>query len=171
MGHEAQSTTNLGSSAVWTTNSPAAVVVNGQYTVTNPVSGSDPLLVTNVEAGTISVFDDGESFLGNLQDPSGQDIVLIGISGHNYDPIRAGVAADLVVVRGPIEPVLQRIDPLLTTRISLSNDEFLCLVDFVRNGLLDKHAQPEQLRRLVPQSVPSSRPGLVFQFEDRPATK
>ena len=77
MRHEAQSTTNLGSSAIWTTNSLAPVVVNGQYMVTNPVSGSDHLLVTNVEAGTISVFDDGGSFLGNLQDPSGQDIVLI----------------------------------------------------------------------------------------------
>jgi uncharacterized repeat protein (TIGR03803 family) len=35
-----QSTTNLGSSAVWTTNSPAPVVVNGQNTVTNPISGA-----------------------------------------------------------------------------------------------------------------------------------
>ena len=85
MRHEAQSTTNLGSSAIWTTNSLAPVVVNGQYTVTNPVSGSDHLLVTNVEAGTISVFDDGGSFLGNLQDPSGQDIVLIGIWSSVFD--------------------------------------------------------------------------------------
>jgi hypothetical protein len=35
-----QSTTNLGSAAVWSTNSPAPVLVNGQYAVTNPVSGS-----------------------------------------------------------------------------------------------------------------------------------
>ena len=35
-----QSTTNLASSAVWTTNSPATVVVNGQNTVTNPISGT-----------------------------------------------------------------------------------------------------------------------------------
>jgi hypothetical protein len=34
-----QSTTNLGSSAIWTTNSPAPVVINGQYAVTNPISG------------------------------------------------------------------------------------------------------------------------------------
>jgi uncharacterized protein (TIGR03118 family) len=40
---------------------------------------SGHLLVTNVEAGTISVFDDDGTFLGNLQDPSGQDIVLIGL--------------------------------------------------------------------------------------------
>ena len=39
-GFTLQSTTNLGSSAVWATNSPAPVVVNGQNTVTNPMSGS-----------------------------------------------------------------------------------------------------------------------------------
>jgi uncharacterized repeat protein (TIGR03803 family) len=35
-----QSTTNLGSSAVWATNSPAPVVVNGQNVVTNSITGS-----------------------------------------------------------------------------------------------------------------------------------
>jgi hypothetical protein len=39
-GYTLESTTNLGSSAVWTTNSPPPVVVNGQNTVTNPISGS-----------------------------------------------------------------------------------------------------------------------------------
>jgi len=39
-GFTLQSITNLGSSAVWTTNSPAPVVVNGQNTVTNPISGA-----------------------------------------------------------------------------------------------------------------------------------
>jgi hypothetical protein len=34
-----QSTTNLGSSAIWTTNLPTPVVLNGQFTVTNPISG------------------------------------------------------------------------------------------------------------------------------------
>ena len=33
-----QSTTNLAS--IWTTNLPAPVIVNGQYTVTNPISGT-----------------------------------------------------------------------------------------------------------------------------------
>ena len=37
-GFTLQSTTNLGSSAVWTTNSPAPVIVNGQNTVTNPLT-------------------------------------------------------------------------------------------------------------------------------------
>jgi hypothetical protein len=38
-GFTLQSTTNL-SSAVWSTNLPAPVVVNGQFTVTNPISGT-----------------------------------------------------------------------------------------------------------------------------------
>ncbi len=38
-GFTLQSATNLGSSAVWQTNSPAPVLVNGQNTVTNPISG------------------------------------------------------------------------------------------------------------------------------------
>jgi uncharacterized repeat protein (TIGR03803 family) len=39
-GFSLQSTTNLVSPAVWTTNSPAPVVVNGQNTVTNPIAGT-----------------------------------------------------------------------------------------------------------------------------------
>src|ERR1035437_3499689 len=39
-GFTLQSTTNLVSPTVWITNSPAPVVVNGQYAVTNPVSGT-----------------------------------------------------------------------------------------------------------------------------------
>jgi uncharacterized repeat protein (TIGR03803 family) len=39
-GFALQSTTTLGSSAVWTTNFPAPAVVNGQNTVTNPISGT-----------------------------------------------------------------------------------------------------------------------------------
>jgi hypothetical protein len=40
VGFTLQSATNLGSSAIWTTNSPAPVLVNGQNTVTNPISGA-----------------------------------------------------------------------------------------------------------------------------------
>jgi len=35
-----QSTTNLVPPAVWTTVSPAPVIVNGENTVTNPISGT-----------------------------------------------------------------------------------------------------------------------------------
>jgi uncharacterized repeat protein (TIGR03803 family) len=38
-GYRLQSTTTFSSSASWTTNLPSPVVVNGQFTITNPVSG------------------------------------------------------------------------------------------------------------------------------------
>jgi hypothetical protein len=40
VGFNLQSTTNLGSSAVWSTNLPTPVLVGGQNTVTNPISGT-----------------------------------------------------------------------------------------------------------------------------------
>ncbi len=39
-GFTLQLTTNLVSPAVWATNSLPPVVVNGQYAVTNPISGT-----------------------------------------------------------------------------------------------------------------------------------
>jgi cytochrome c peroxidase len=67
--------------------------------------------------------------------------------------------------RGPAEPVLARIDPILATPIPLSDDEVRDLVDFVRHGLLDQRARPENLRKLIPQAreLPSGFPVLVFQ--------
>ena len=85
-------------------------------------------------------------------------------SARNYDPVREGVAPDLSVLQGPVEPVLARVDPLLATPISLTADEFNWLVQFVRDGLLDASASPEHFRRFVPDSVPSGRPTLVFEF-------
>ena len=86
-------------------------------------------------------------------------------SARSYDPIRAGVASDLAGTRGPIEPVLAKIDPLLSTPITLSKAEFNQLLDFVQEGLLDKRAEPERLRKLIPSHVPSGRPTLQFEFE------
>jgi hypothetical protein len=62
-------------------------------------------------------------------------------------------------------PVLARLDPLLATPIHLTDEEFRQLVDFVTNGLLDPRAKSENLRKLVPKSVPSGRPTLNFEFE------
>ena len=39
-GFALQSTTNLVSPAVWSTNSPAPVVIGGQNTVTHPITGA-----------------------------------------------------------------------------------------------------------------------------------
>jgi|SRR5437667_249386 len=92
-------------------------------------------------------------------------------SARNYDPVRAAAVGDLTLVRGPIEPVLGRIDPLLATPGSRTDQEFDWLVEFVRVGLLDRRALPEHFRKLVPKDVPSGRPALVFQFDDRLDTR
>jgi cytochrome c peroxidase len=84
-------------------------------------------------------------------------------SARAYDPAGAGVAADLQRPIGPVEPVLARLDPLLGTPITLTDREFRQLVDFVRNGLLDDRARPENLRQLIPATVPSGRPALLFE--------
>lgn len=84
-------------------------------------------------------------------------------SARNYDPEAAGIDADLHAPIGPIEPVLERIDPILRIPIHLTDDEFEQLVDFVRNGLLDQRTRPEKLKKMIPRSVPSGFPVLTFR--------
>jgi cytochrome c peroxidase len=80
-----------------------------------------------------------------------------------YNPTVAGVAPDLRGATGPIAPALARLDPALATPIKLSNDQFRELVDFLRNGLLDPKAKPDNLRKLIPTQVPSGRPIQLFE--------
>lgn len=84
-------------------------------------------------------------------------------SARNYDPIHAGVAADLTLRLGRIEPVLARLDPLLLDPPSLTPEEFENLVTFVRTGLLDKHAARENLCSLIPDTLPSGMEPLQFE--------
>ena len=65
---------------------------------------------------------------------------------------------------GPLQPVLERLDPLLRAPVSLAESEIADLVSFVRDGLLDPDARPERLRRLVPGKLPDGRAGLTFEF-------
>ncbi len=85
-------------------------------------------------------------------------------SASRYSPASQHLDANLLGLIGPIKPVLARIDPLLAAPVRLTSDEFKQLYAFVRCGLLDPRAKPENLHRLVPQSVPSGRPVLVFEF-------
>jgi cytochrome c peroxidase len=82
-----------------------------------------------------------------------------------YDPAAAGVDADLRVRRGPIEPVLSRLDPGIAALgdLRLTRREFQDLVEFLRHGLLDPDARPERLCGMSPRSVPSGLRVLRFQ--------
>jgi cytochrome c peroxidase len=64
---------------------------------------------------------------------------------------------------GPMQPVLERLDPLLREPVELTDEEFAWLVDFVGNGLLDPAVRPHRLRRLIPEKLPSGQAGLLFQ--------
>jgi cytochrome c peroxidase len=85
-------------------------------------------------------------------------------SALHYTPTSQNLPADLSGPLGPMDPVLARLDPTLSTPIVLTEAQFEQLVAFVRDGLLDPRATPERLRRLVPRAVPSGRPVLVFEF-------
>ena len=63
-----------------------------------------------------------------------------------------------------IQPVLDRLDPLVASPTVLTPQEIQDLVAFVRDGLLDPRARPEKLCKLVPKSLPSGR--VVAEFED-----
>ncbi len=85
-------------------------------------------------------------------------------SAHQYDAVAAGLDVDLTLRQGPRRPVLRRLDPLLRPPTPLSRVEFDALVAFLRGGLLDPRATPDELRRLVPPAVPSGMPVLEFEF-------
>lgn len=85
-------------------------------------------------------------------------------SAHHYTPASQHLAADLSGPPGPLDPVLARVDPILVAAVSLANEQIDQLIAFVRDGLLDPRARPEHLRHLIPQSVPSGRPMLLFEF-------
>ena len=90
-------------------------------------------------------------------------------SARKYDPERAGIDKDLTRrPMGPIEPVLDRLDPLLVEGIHLSGREIDDLTEFVTTGLLDRRALKHNLCDLVPKFVPSRLPVLTFEACGRP---
>lgn len=91
-------------------------------------------------------------------------------SARSYTPARQHLGADLRGPMGPIDPVLAQVDPILSTPIILNRVQFDQLVAFVRDALLDPRAEPMNLRGLLPRSVPSGRPVLLFEFPSPPAS-
>jgi cytochrome c peroxidase len=84
-------------------------------------------------------------------------------SAQGYDPALAGIATDLTFRLGPIQPTLDRTDPLLASPLRLDGREFDALVAFVGGGLLDPQASRQHLCAMVPASVPSGSPTLLFE--------
>lgn len=84
-------------------------------------------------------------------------------SARLYDPVVAGVAPDLIRRMGPISPLLENLDPLVAEPVQLSYGELDDLAAFVREGLLDPRAKPENLCRLIPKVLPSGMPLQVFE--------
>jgi cytochrome c peroxidase len=82
----------------------------------------------------------------------------------HYTPATQNLPADLSGPLGPMASVLARLDPALSSPITLTESQFDQLLAFVRDGLLDPRATPDRLRHLVPHTVPSGRPVLVFEF-------
>ena len=78
-------------------------------------------------------------------------------SALEYDPTAREVDADLCGAIAPVEPILARLDPLVTTPRQVSQGNLDALVAFVGEGLLDPGATPERLRHLVPDRLPSGR--------------
>jgi len=76
----------------------------------------------------------------------------------------ADLDPDLQLVLGPMEPVLDRLDPLVADPRELTAEEFQWLLEFVRDALLDDGARPERLRHLVPAALPSGRAPHTFEF-------
>jgi cytochrome c peroxidase len=92
------------------------------------------------------------------------DVVAAALA---YAPRDHGLDADLVGQIAPVEPILSRLDALVAAPRNLSEEQLETLVAFVRDGLLDPRARPERLRRLVPETLPSGRDPLTFQFPGR----
>lgn len=79
-----------------------------------------------------------------------------------YSPRRAGVDSDLWK-EGPMLQPLLRLDRRIKHAPNLSPREFRDLLVFVRDGLLDERAKPENLCKLVPATLPSGRTQLTFE--------
>jgi cytochrome c peroxidase len=91
-------------------------------------------------------------------------------SARRYNPALAGLPGDLTRRIGPPIPKLL-IDPRLRNPIVLADQEFRDLLHFVEQGLLDPRVKRSHLCGLIPASVPSGLPTMVFEDCPPPLTQ
>jgi cytochrome c peroxidase len=111
-----------------------------------------------------------------------EDAIAFHLDANKHAPLyspKGRLPQDLTGPMGPLAPILQLLNnPIaepgtppttpgapnpLATPVVLTKEQFHQLVDFVRNGLLDPRAQPDQLRSLIPATLPSGMTPLVFE--------
>ena len=85
--------------------------------------------------------------------------VDVAASLRNYTTDKSNIAARL----GPIDALLGRVDPIMSEPLIITPEQVRQLTAFVRDALLDPRARPENLRSLIPDSVPSGRPLPTFE--------
>jgi cytochrome c peroxidase len=86
----------------------------------------------------------------------------------NYDPDDAGLDEDLKYRLGPVYGMLDRLDPLLETRIRLTDVEIANLVAFVRAALTDPDAVPGKQCAFIPDQDEIPSGALLEYFPECP---
>jgi cytochrome c peroxidase len=81
-----------------------------------------------------------------------------------YTPV-GRLPDDLTAPLGPSKPLLDALDPRIRRPIKLTKTEFIDLVTFVRTGLLDPRATPENFAKLIPSQLPSRLDPLEFELK------
>ena len=88
-------------------------------------------------------------------------------SARRYSPVSAGLPGDLTHRVGPPVPKAL-LDGRVKIPIRLADEEFHDLVHFIENGLLDQRVKKANLCDLIPASVPSGLPPMIFEGCPRP---
>jgi cytochrome c peroxidase len=83
-------------------------------------------------------------------------------SARRYSPVAAGLPDDLTHKVGPPVPKIL-LDSRVKNPIKLTDEEFHDLVHFIENGLLDQRVKKANLCDLIPASVPSGLPMMIFE--------
>ncbi|HYV91462.1 MAG TPA: cytochrome c peroxidase [Chitinophagales bacterium] len=88
-----------------------------------------------------------------------------------YTPSQCGVPQDLEYNSADMADVMKTLDPVLEDGINLSEDEKADLLAFLTEGLYDKRAADEELKKLIPEHVPSGVKLPYFEFDELGAEK
>lgn len=87
-----------------------------------------------------------------------------------YIPSQYGIPQDLEYDSADMADVMKTLHPVLKEGINLSDDEKTDLLAFLTEGLYDKRIADEELKKLIPDHLPSGKKLPHFEFE-QPASE